>query len=541
MKKIILLVLTIALQKIPHAQTLQAQNSQSHAQRLQAQARPNDILLTIDAVDRAQTIDNIGASAAWFSEGIGHNWPAAKREQLAQWLFSQERSPDGSPKGIALSSFRFNIGGGTAEQGDSSGIRDFRKRVECFLQPDGTYDWTKQPGYLWFVKKAKEYGVENLIAFSNTPPVQFNQNGLGYKTNKDHHTNLRPDRYGDFAAFLATVLRHFDKEGIHFKYISPVNEPQWDWSNKFGSASQEGSPWHNEEIAAIVRSLDSALTRTHSTSKILITEAGQLDYLYGHGDGPATRQIEVFYQQGSPLQLNRLPNVLNAAGGHSYFTDKGDSNRIRIRRRLSDTARKYGTQYWQTEYSMLADGYKEGKTGKIPAIDCALFLAKVIHDDLVYGNAAAWQLWNSWEPGDPDFDTRYYLVALNPTDASYTDGTITATKNLWALGHYSRFIRPGMQRITVTRNDGMPAEAAAQNVMVSAFANKHRLVLVAINYTNVAQTIRPNLRHFTPAKKYQRYLTTADKDTNMKHDEGKELSKGVLLPPRSIMTIVSGD
>src|SRR6186713_1592918 len=105
MKKIILLVLTIALQKIPHAQTLQAQNSQSHAQRLQAQARPNDILLTIDAVDRAQTIDNIGSSAAWFSEGIGHNWPAAKREQLAQWLFSQERSPDGSPKGIALSSF----------------------------------------------------------------------------------------------------------------------------------------------------------------------------------------------------------------------------------------------------------------------------------------------------------------------------------------------------------------------------------------------------------------------------------------------------
>src|SRR5687768_700675 len=117
------------------------------------------LVIKINANDRAQRIDNFGAAGAWFSEGIGKNWPSHNREQLAEWLFSKEMNADGSPKGIGLSAWRFNIGGGTAEQGDSSGITDFRKRVECFLRPDGTYDWTKQAGYLWFTKKAQQYGV----------------------------------------------------------------------------------------------------------------------------------------------------------------------------------------------------------------------------------------------------------------------------------------------------------------------------------------------------------------------------------------------
>src|SRR5215217_2919515 len=171
---------------------------------------PKPLIVKIDAKKTAQRIENFGAAGAWFSEGIGKNWPTENREKMAEWLFSKEIDKSGNPKGIGLSAWRFNIGGGTAEQGDSSGINDFRKRVESFLNPDGTYDWTKQAGYLWFTKKAKEYGVENLIAFSNTPPVQFTKNGLGYKTEKDYLNNLKSDKYEAYATFLATVLKHFD-------------------------------------------------------------------------------------------------------------------------------------------------------------------------------------------------------------------------------------------------------------------------------------------------------------------------------------------
>jgi O-glycosyl hydrolase len=199
----------------------------------EAQAQQaNKLVISIDAKNTKQTIHNFGASGCWFSEGIGKYWPVAKRERMAELLFSKEKAADGSFKGIGLSAWRFNIGGGTAEQGDSSGIKDFRKRVESFLAPDGTYDWNKQTGYQWFLRKAKDYGVENLIAFSNTPPVQFTQNGLGFKTVKDYKGNLKPDKYNDYADFLTEVIKHFDQQGLHFNYISPVNEPQWDWSNK---------------------------------------------------------------------------------------------------------------------------------------------------------------------------------------------------------------------------------------------------------------------------------------------------------------------
>jgi O-glycosyl hydrolase len=270
---------------------------------LKAQDKP--LVITVDAKNTVQTIVNIGASGCWFSEGIGKNWPVEKRERMAELLFSKQTNADGSPKGIGLSAWRFNIGGGTAEQGDSSGIRDFRQRVECFLNADGTYDWNKQAGYQWFLRKAKAYGVNDLIAFSNTPPVQFTQNGLGYKTVKDHKANLKPDKYNAYADFLTEVVKHFDKEGFHFNYISPVNEPQWDWANDFGKASQEGSPWTNAEIHQVVTALNTSLETKKLSTKILAAEAGELSYLYS-GKTSASNQIQQFYTDAGKYSFTRL-------------------------------------------------------------------------------------------------------------------------------------------------------------------------------------------------------------------------------------------
>jgi O-glycosyl hydrolase len=499
--------------------------------------QPKELVIRMDIKNKAQRIDNFGAAGAWYSEAVAQYWPEENREKMAEWLFSKVVDVKGNPKGIGLSAWRFNIGAGTAEQGDSSGIRDIRRRVECFMNPDGTYNWSKQAGYVWFTKKAKAYGVENLIAFSNTPPVHFTQNRLGYKTEKNYLSNLKPDRYRDYANFLTTVLQHFDQEGLHFRYISPVNEPQWDWYHPYMQGSQEGTPWRNDEIVKIVRSLDSTLTLAKSTTKILITEAGQLDYLYGKNGG-ASHQIQHFFRNGSPMQLNKLRHVPNIIGGHSYFTDKGDSSRISIRQHVADTTRKYGTEFWQTEYSMLADGYKEGKSGKIPAMDCALFLSKVIHDDLVYGNATAWQLWNSWEPGSADFDTRYYIIALHPANREFTNGTVSATKNLWALGHYSRFVRPGMHRLDITRNDQLTREAIARDVMVTAYTDEKQLVLVAVNYTSEPRLIRPEITGIKLRARYDRYDTSAEPNKDMTHSQHSGISAGVLILPRSLTTIV---
>ena len=491
------------------------------------------VLFTIDTSKTAQTIDNIGASGAWFSEGIGKYWPDSTKNKMAELLFSKAFDKAGSPLGIGLSAFRFNIGGGTAEQGDSSGIANPVKRVECFLSQNGNYDWSKQSGYLWFVKKAKEYGVENLIAFSNTPPVQFTKNGLGFKTEKDYTTNLRIDKYTDYANFLATVVQHFDKEGIHFNYISPVNEPQWDWSAERGKMNQEGSPWHNEDIYKIVVALDSALTDKKQSSQIIISEAGILTALYDN-PGPASHQIQQFYSPESALYAGGVRHLKKVIEGHSYFTDNGDSNKINIRTALKDTAAAYEVPFWQSEYCMLGNGYKEGKKGKTASIDCALFLAKMIHTDLTVANAAAWHFWNAWEPGRADSDTRYYLLALQ-NNAANTEGNFTITKNLWALGHYSRFVRPGMKRIIIQRSDGLDDIKAAESIMLSAFSNNKQLVVVAINYATTSNTIA--LQGFKKIKSCKAYITTANRGDNMKAMLLPSINN-IALQPRSITTIV---
>ncbi|MBC7399247.1 MAG: beta-glycosidase [Mucilaginibacter sp.] len=503
---------------------------------LRAQEQPV-LTITIDAKNTAQTIDNIGASGCWFSEGIGKYWPLAKRERMAELLFSKEVAANGTLKGIGLSAWRFNIGAGTAEQGDSSGIRDFRKRVECFINPDGTYNWDKQVGYQWFLRKAKDYHVENLIAFVNSPPVQFTQNGLGYKTVKDHKANLKPDKYNAYADFLSEIVKHFDQQKLHFNYLSPVNEPQWDWANKPGQASQEGSPWSNEEIHHAITAVDASLTKNKLTTKILTPEAGQLNYLYG-GQSNAANQIQDFFASGSAYNFNNLKHVPKLVAGHSYFTDNGDNTLINVRKHLADTAAKYGVTFWQSEYSMLADGYKEGNKGRRSQMDCALFLAKVINHDLTIANAAAWQLWNAWEPGNAEFDTRYYLLALKP-NPDYKDGEFTITKNLWALGNYSRFVRPGMIRLITTRNDGLAPLQVAQDVMVSAFAwGEDKLVMVVINYTEQTRLISPDLKNFKLIKTYRTYTTSANVGDDLKPSAAQTITVPINLQPRSITTVV---
>ncbi|MGZ3755163.1 MAG: glycoside hydrolase [Mucilaginibacter sp.] len=497
--------------------------------------RDTVITINIDFSKTAQTIDNIGTSACWFSEGIGKYWPVEKREKIAQLLFSRKFDSAGNPEGIGVSAFRFNIGAGTSEQGDSSGIKDFRKRTECFLNPNGTYDWSKQAGYQYFLKKANDYGVETLIGFSNSPPVQFTKNGLGYKTEKDYAANLKPEFYEAYANFLAQVAKHFDGEGIHLNYISPVNEPQWDWSNKYMAGSQEGSPWKNDDIFKIVKALDKSLGQQKLDSKILITEAGQLNYLYGGKTG-TSQQIQQFFAPKSQLFLGDLRHVPKIAGGHGYFTEANDSILTNVRRHVADTTKAYGVNYWQTEYSMLADGYKEGSKDRRTAMDCALFLAKVIHTDLTVGNAAAWQFWNAFEPGNSDFNTRYYLIALK-AQPDFKDGDFTATKNLWALGHYSRFVRPGMQRLIA--NTDIPA-AQQKNLMVSAYKDKNnKLVIVCINYGKDAIKLQLDLRNTQRRyKELTTYLTTGDKDVNMKALSTQSYLKAIMMPARSIASML---
>lgn len=185
----------------------------------------------IETDQPCQTMDYFGASDCWSMQFIGL-WPQEKQNQVADWLFSTENHENGQPKGIGLSLWRFNVGAGSAEQGEASQIASPWMRAECFLQADGNYNWNKQQGQRNFLRLAKERGVNKFLAFLNSPPVYFTQNGLATNTGRGGTLNLKEEHYKNFARFLANVIKGVEKhDGIKFNYLCPFNEPDghWNW------------------------------------------------------------------------------------------------------------------------------------------------------------------------------------------------------------------------------------------------------------------------------------------------------------------------
>ena len=162
-----------------------------------------DLRYQIEVDKPLQTMEHFGASDAWSMHILGL-WAQEKQNQIADWLFSTENDANGKPKGIGLSLWRFNVGAGSTEQREASQIGSSWMRTECFMNADGTYDWNKQQGQRNFLKLAKERGVTKFLAFLNSPPVYYTQNGLATNTGRGGTANLKPECYEKYLSFQRT-------------------------------------------------------------------------------------------------------------------------------------------------------------------------------------------------------------------------------------------------------------------------------------------------------------------------------------------------
>jgi hypothetical protein len=481
-------------------------------------AQLKEVEISLDPTKTYQTIANFSASDAWACQFVG-NWPDDKRNAIADLLFSNKNHPDGSPKGIGLSMWRFNIGAGSAEQGTESGIKDEWRRAEAFTNPDGTYNFNKQAGQMWFLKAAKERGVKQFFAFTNSPPVQYTINGKAYATKAQ--VNIAPQRYTDFADYLSACIKGIENVSkIKFDYISPVNEPQWDWSD----GGQEGAPYNNAEIAGLVRSIDKSFLKNGVKTKVIIAEAGKIDYLFTKGDKPGKGfQISDFFKSSSPNYIGNLPSVTNVITAHSYFTTSPLSSSIKARKALADSvAAVNGLSFWQSEYCILGDNAGEINGNKRDlGIDAALYVAGVIHTDLTVANASAWQWWTA-------ISAYNYKDGLIYVDKNKTDGNFYTSKMLWALGNYSRFIKPGAVRIAASTS---PTELE-KPFMVSAFKNGNDVTFVVVNSNTDGVKIAFNSKGFKTAISSVYTTSQTEELKHLKID-----ANNVVIPARAIVTI----
>ncbi len=499
---------------------------------------PLDSALTtrVDASKVFQTIDAFGSSGAFSTlDYVGKYWSDKNKEGIAELLFSSEIK-DGKPSGIGLSHWRTIIGGGTAEQGEDSGIdlENNATRVnECYLNPDGTYDWNKSSGQRYFMRKAKEYGCNSFTLFSCTPPIQYTKNGKGW-SNSGNSGNLKEQHYEDFAVFLTTVAKHFVDEGYNVEYISPVNEPEYNWGP---GSNQEGSGWKNTEVAKLARLMDKIMTSSGlDNTKILISEAAKWFYLYqATVDGRGNVLNAYFNQTSTDTYIGNLSHLAPIIGGHSYFTDKTWDELKSVRTQVYNNAKKYNLKVYQTEWSMLDTGYEDCPDfTKATYMDLSLSMAKVLHHDLTTANVSSWCYWTTAETERWGHLNRFYLVRLIPGGGDYGDmkenGTYMAGKNLWVLGNYSLFVRPGYQRIELNIPD------TDNTFFGSAYLspNKDKLVVV---YTNCTKKSIKVTTEFTGLENeigdYEQYVTSAT--TDLKRSPSYEKS---IVPPRAVVTMI---
>ena len=487
----------------------------------------------IDKDIKYQEIDNFSASDAWRMDFVGKNWPNEKKEHIADLLFKHEFDKDGNPIGMALTNWRVNIGAGSYENRGNNEVTSTWNRTECFLLPDGRYDFTKQAGQQWFMNAARERGVNDFLFFTNSAPYFMTRTGSTL-SGDNVCVNLQKDKFDDFARFLVSCVQHFTEGGYNIKYVSPLNEPNVEWHT---NSWQEGTFATKADIYRMVAELDKAISESGANTKIVIPEMGEMKMLF---EVDADERIpddiirSMFYDDGA-YSVMQFKNLYNCLAAHDYWTAYPPSLLVDIRAQVRDSLAKNnrGTKFWASEYCILEKNEEiTMPSSPVKSINLGLYVARLIHTNLAVANASAWQWWTAVSLNE---DVPLWLQPMEGSSGESVkyDGRVVTTKMFWATANYSFFVRPGMRRVDVRAVDRevSPLEAAT-SLMVSSYTDGAQVVTVIVNYADVDKNISLECDN---ARKGKMYVTSIDKDLQY---IGKHRLKSLTIPARSIVTVV---
>ena len=502
------------------------------------------VTISIDPGQKYQTIDGFGASDAWRTQFVGKNWPLEKRERIADLLFSQDVDSAGNPRGIGLSLWRFYIGAGSKEQGEQSGIANEWRRAPSFLDVNGNWDWSKYQGQRWFLNAARERGVDQFLAFTISPPVFMTKNGKAFGP-APKYMNIQEGKMDDYADFLVNIIDHFhNKEGLTFDYISPINEPQWDWT----TGKQEGTPATNAEMYELTKLISVRLSERNLPTQITLGEAGRLKFLTGETNRTERDdQIRAFFDPSSEYYIGDLSKVKPIISGHSYHSvwpvDSLRIEREHLSSRLNEVDSSLG--YWQSEYCILKENDDvDGGWGRDLGMNTALYVARTIHHDMTIAKAKSWQWWTALS----QFNYKDGLIFLDngangveslddpQMDSLKHDGNVRESKLLWALGNYSRFVRPGMKRVEAGYERDLMSQASS--LMVSSYLDEAigQLATVIVNYSEEDERVELSIDgEYSESSQLETYITSSTMDLEKRMVDAEDME----IPARSIVTILT--
>jgi glucuronoarabinoxylan endo-1,4-beta-xylanase len=165
---------------------------------------------------------------------------------------------------------------------------------------------------------------------------------------------------------------------------------------------------------------------------------------------------------------------------------------------------------WETEVATLGDSFD-------PSITNAMYWATRVHLFMTVAQANAWHYW--------------YLITGESDNEGLEGSGNVPTKRMFAVGQFSRFVRPNYYRIGVANPN--------PNLMISAYkTNSGSFAIVAINTntTSIAETF--NLTNFNAAS-VTPWMTTSN--LSLTNQTSVAVSGGSFtytLPAMSVVTFV---
>ncbi|MGW5654938.1 glycoside hydrolase [Streptomyces humi] len=415
----------------------------------------------------AQTIDDIGASGAWWVDDLQHFDPKVQA-RVAKLLFSQQ--------GLALSAYRYNIGGGGVA------VTTPARAAEDFLNADGSYDWSRDKGGRTFLRYAAKYGVKDLIGFVNSAPARWTTNG------QSCGGLLKTEHEGDYAKYVADVTDHFARQGVRLDYISPFNEPD----NDFGSCGQEGMKVTVDQRDDIVRALGAEQRARHQKTSVIADESSQ-----------TTQFVSELPQWISQPDTAQYVSAL----AHHTYNNPSDGQLGNV----YETSRTVGQKSWASEICCFGKGSTGWNQEYDPGIDNALLLSRIVYKDFASAHDSAFQWWVALASGygtspteKNDVGWNDGLIYYDPDYAADGNQTLYFTKRYYALGQYSKFVRPGSVAHNVT--------GAPDGVEVSSYDRDGKWVVVVNNHNATDTPLSLHFNSKAPVRARQAVRTSATED-----------------------------
>jgi len=481
--------------------------------------------LKINYNEYRQEIDGFGGSNAWTRPP--RDYETAR--ELAKLLYSRT-------EGVGFTILRNRLPFRERLSGDDSpGVND----GFVVTKSDGSYDntvnsdGTKTFNLNWnswdiagtrsFIQYIKELGAdgpENLVIMSTpwTPPnnrvTRWKEDVAGVSTNLNYTIDwakpdiwgrLRKDVYDDYADLLADYAKDFEaKMGWPLAILSVQNEPNY-------KTQYESAYWNGNDIRDFLKVIGQRFPM-----KGITLGAGGLGVM-----APEFENFNVNFNNMIKPMLDDAESerVVTHIALHQYNGASDTSSRAGSRAFPEITAS--GKRFWQTEVSGSGTAIPVG-TG----IDNALYYARMIHFDMTLAQTNAFLYWWLWTNDNNNANFPGSLIQVADGD------TITTSQRLYAMGQYSRFIRPGWVRIDC---DTAPSTGVYSSAYRNPQTNEIAVVIINERISSSAVLLDAAGAEFD---RLEIWRTSADE--RLKSIGRQRTSRGtakVSLQPRSITTL----